>query len=103
MQEVRCSLLRDSALRIHSTEMSNSDARTALRAAHDLIADTAPLQAQHLQHMTSHTYLRTGYYHEALMSNIVAVGSLFGNTAGLQPFLQLNGCLRKNQTRQLEY
>ena len=61
-------------LRIHSTEMSNNDVYTALPAAHDLLANTAKLQDQHLQHMTSHTYLRAGYYHKALMSNIVAVG-----------------------------
>ncbi|CAE7248458.1 unnamed protein product [Symbiodinium microadriaticum] len=60
---------------IHSTEMSNNDVHAALPAAHDLLANTAKLQDQHLQHMTSHTYLRAGYYHKALMSNIVAVGT----------------------------
>jgi len=62
-------------LLIHSTEMSNSEALTALSTASHLLADTAHLQDQHLQHMTSHTYLRTGHYHKALMSNVVALGS----------------------------
>ena len=62
-------------LLIHSTEMSNVDAFTALDTAAHLIAETKGLNDQHLQHMTSHTYLRTGRYHEALMSNILAQGS----------------------------
>lgn len=62
-------------LLIHSTEMSNTEVLTALDTAWKLLADTAELQDQHLQHMTSHTYLRAGHYHQALISNIVAVGS----------------------------
>lgn len=38
-------------------------------------ANTVNLQDQHLQHMTSHTYLRTGNYHQALLSNVVALKS----------------------------
>lgn len=62
-------------LLIHSTEMSNVQAETALTSAEHLLANTAKLQDQHLQHMTSHTYLRTGRYHQALLSNVVAVRS----------------------------
>ena len=60
---------------IHSTEMSNTEVLTALETASHLLANTASLQDQHLQHMTSHTYIRSGHYHQGLMSGIVAVGS----------------------------
>jgi len=62
-------------LLIHSTEMSNWEAQTALTAAQQLAKNMAPLQDQHLQHMSSHTFGRTGRYHDAVMSNVVAVRS----------------------------
>eukprot|EP00931_Biecheleriopsis_adriatica_P020474 TRINITY_DN13673_c0_g1_i1.p1 TRINITY_DN13673_c0_g1~~TRINITY_DN13673_c0_g1_i1.p1 ORF type:complete len:584 (-),score=132.65 TRINITY_DN13673_c0_g1_i1:102-1853(-) len=62
-------------LLIHSTEMSNSEAETAVQVAAQLMKNTATLQDQHLQHMTSHTNLRTGHYHEAVVGNMLAVHS----------------------------
>uniref|UniRef100_A0A7S0A0H6 Tetratricopeptide repeat protein 38 n=1 Tax=Pyrodinium bahamense TaxID=73915 RepID=A0A7S0A0H6_9DINO len=60
---------------IHSTEMSNVEAETAIQVAAHLARQMAPLQAQHLQHMTTHTFLRTGFYHEAVVNNAIAVHS----------------------------
>jgi tetratricopeptide (TPR) repeat protein len=62
-------------LLIHSTEMSNSDAETAVQVAAHLQKQLAGLQDQHLQHMSSHTFFRTGHYHEAVTSNMVAHAS----------------------------
>jgi len=62
-------------LLIHSTEMSNAQAETAVQAARKLLKNMASLQSQHLQHMSSHTFFRTGYYHDAVTSNVDAVES----------------------------
>lgn len=60
---------------IHSTEMSNAEADSAVQVARHLLEQMRPLQNAHLQHMTSHTLFRTGYYHEAVEANILAVTS----------------------------
>ena len=62
-------------LLIHSTEMSNAEAETAVQAAAQLLKNMKGLQNQHLQHMTSHTFLRAGYYHNAVLGNELAVSS----------------------------
>jgi len=62
-------------LLIHSTEMSNSEAETSVSVAVQLLKNTAGLQDQHLQHMSSHTFFRTGHYHEAVESNKIAAVS----------------------------
>eukprot|EP00929_Paragymnodinium_shiwhaense_P080412 TRINITY_DN41933_c0_g1_i2.p1 TRINITY_DN41933_c0_g1~~TRINITY_DN41933_c0_g1_i2.p1 ORF type:complete len:515 (+),score=113.48 TRINITY_DN41933_c0_g1_i2:67-1611(+) len=62
-------------LLIHSTEMSNAEAITAVGSAAWLIKNLKGLQDQHLQHMTSHTFFRTGHYHEAVEGNMEAVAS----------------------------
>eukprot|EP01063_Lacrimia_lanifica_P010085 TRINITY_DN16853_c0_g1_i1.p1 TRINITY_DN16853_c0_g1~~TRINITY_DN16853_c0_g1_i1.p1 ORF type:complete len:579 (+),score=207.99 TRINITY_DN16853_c0_g1_i1:65-1801(+) len=61
-------------LLIHSTEMSNAEAVTAVATARYLMANMRlPVQSQHLQHMSSHTFFRTGHYHEAIEANEAAV------------------------------
>ena len=55
---------------IHATEMSNT-AERALPSA-DLLRDLVP-GSGHLVHMPSHTYIRTGKYHEGVISNQKAV------------------------------
>jgi tetratricopeptide (TPR) repeat protein len=62
-------------LYIHITEPSNAFARRAESAADRLALNTASTQAQHLQHMPSHTYLRIGRYHDAVLANILAHAS----------------------------
>jgi len=62
-------------LLIHSTQMSNSEAETAMQVAALLRKRLVGLQDQHLQHMSSHTFFRTGHYHEAVTSNMVAHAS----------------------------
>eukprot|EP00933_Yihiella_yeosuensis_P045276 TRINITY_DN40637_c0_g1_i1.p1 TRINITY_DN40637_c0_g1~~TRINITY_DN40637_c0_g1_i1.p1 ORF type:complete len:596 (-),score=107.47 TRINITY_DN40637_c0_g1_i1:319-2106(-) len=62
-------------LLIHSTEMSNAEAETAVQVAAQLQKNMAGLQNQHLQHMTSHTFFRTGHYREAVNGNVNAVHS----------------------------
>lgn len=64
-------------LYIHITEPSQTPNR-AQDAADVLAADfgaTSQSQAQHLQHMSSHTYLRIGRYHDAVTANTVAHAS----------------------------
>lgn len=74
-------------LLIHSTEMSNSEAETAVAVAAQLLKNMAGLQDQHLQHMTSHTFLRTGFYHQAVEGNKEAVRSDAAYLAhGLVPY-----------------
>jgi tetratricopeptide (TPR) repeat protein len=51
---------------IHATEMSQH-AETALSSA-DLLRDLVP-GSGHLTHMPSHTYIRTGRYHEGVVAN----------------------------------
>jgi tetratricopeptide (TPR) repeat protein len=51
---------------IHATEMSQH-AETALASA-DLLRDLVP-GSGHLTHMPSHTYIRTGRYHEGVVAN----------------------------------
>ena len=55
---------------IHATEMSQH-AETALASA-DLLRDLVP-GAGHLVHMPSHTYIRTGRYHDGVVANQKAV------------------------------
>ncbi|CAB9530833.1 repeat protein [Seminavis robusta] len=59
-------------LYIHVTEPSDHVAQKAETTADQLAAATAFTQAQHLQHMPSHTYWRIGRYHDAVQSNIHA-------------------------------
>lgn len=58
-------------LYIHITEPSKTPQR-AEATADRLAAAAQPTQAQHLQHMPSHTYLRVGRYHDAIVANIKA-------------------------------
>ena len=58
-------------LYIHITEPSPLPDR-AENAADKLSTNLFHTQAQHLQHMPSHTYLRVGRYHDATLSNIKA-------------------------------
>ena len=58
-------------LYIHVTEPSLRPQR-ANAAADQLAAGWNNTQAQHLQHMPSHTFLRVGRYHDALWANIQA-------------------------------
>eukprot|EP00927_Polykrikos_kofoidii_P085368 TRINITY_DN9274_c0_g1_i1.p1 TRINITY_DN9274_c0_g1~~TRINITY_DN9274_c0_g1_i1.p1 ORF type:complete len:605 (-),score=61.82 TRINITY_DN9274_c0_g1_i1:47-1861(-) len=62
-------------LLIHSTEMSNSEALTVKDVAAQLFRNMKGLQDQHLQHMTTHTFLRTGAYHEGVEGGMAAVSS----------------------------
>mmetsp|Transcript_123757 Transcript_123757/g.240804 ORF Transcript_123757/g.240804 Transcript_123757/m.240804 type:complete len:602 (-) Transcript_123757:272-2077(-) len=62
-------------LLIHSTEESNTEAASSVSVAFQLLKNTAALQDQHLQHMSSHTFFRTGRYHEAIAGNKIAVAS----------------------------
>jgi tetratricopeptide (TPR) repeat protein len=55
---------------IHATEMSRHP-EEALTSA-DLLRDLVP-GAGHLVHMPSHTYIRTGRYHEGVQTNMKAV------------------------------
>jgi len=55
---------------IHAMEMSKQ-AGKALESA-DLLGEIAP-GSSHLVHMPSHTYIRTGKYHEGVVSNMNAV------------------------------
>lgn len=55
---------------IHATEMSQQ-AEVALRSA-DLLRDLVP-GSGHLVHMPSHTYIRTGQYHDGVVANQQAV------------------------------
>ena len=55
-------------LYIHITEPSATPDR-AETAADDLLAGIWNTQAQHLQHMPSHTYIRIGRYHDAIRAN----------------------------------
>jgi len=76
-------------LLIHGTEQSNVDAETAVSAAEHLAKNmAAPLQDQHLQHMTGHTFSRTGRYHQAVMGGAAAVRS---DAAYLRHGLMPNG------------
>jgi len=60
-------------LYIHVTEPSeNLPAHKAGTVADRLSEGSYATEAQHLQHMPSHTYLRIGRYHDAVASNIVA-------------------------------
>mmetsp|Transcript_56749 Transcript_56749/g.151391 ORF Transcript_56749/g.151391 Transcript_56749/m.151391 type:complete len:554 (-) Transcript_56749:155-1816(-) len=54
---------------LHATEMSNIVAATSIEIAEHLDKQYAGLQDQHLQHMPSHIYLRTGHYHLAILAN----------------------------------
>eukprot|EP00531_Pseudo-nitzschia_arenysensis_P020362 CAMPEP_0116152090 /NCGR_PEP_ID=MMETSP0329-20121206/20461_1 /TAXON_ID=697910 /ORGANISM="Pseudo-nitzschia arenysensis, Strain B593" /LENGTH=363 /DNA_ID=CAMNT_0003648779 /DNA_START=174 /DNA_END=1265 /DNA_ORIENTATION=- len=45
------------------------------QVADNLLAKTTGKEAQHLQHMPSHSYLRIGRYHDAVVSNMVAHAS----------------------------
>lgn len=65
-------------LLIHVTEMSNALAATVVGDAARLLNYTARSQNQHLQHMTTHTFMRTGMYHEAIVASEVAVNSDIG-------------------------
>lgn len=58
-------------LYIHITEPSRTPDRGETTADH-LFTLVASTQAQHLQHMPSHTYLRIGRYHDAISANIKA-------------------------------
>eukprot|EP01084_Bolivina_argentea_P000502 936_1 len=67
-------------LYIHITEPSASgfgpeSAGRAYNIANKLSAQFKGTQAQHLQHMPGHTFLRTGRYHESIQANIVATTS----------------------------
>ncbi len=55
---------------IHAVEMSN-EADKALPSA-SLLEDLVPASG-HLVHMPSHTYIRTGHYHEGTVTNINSV------------------------------
>ena len=60
-----------SHLYIHITEPSENPSRAEMTA--DRLNQAAHnTQAQHLQHMPSHTYLRVGRYHDAILANIQA-------------------------------
>eukprot|EP00536_Pseudo-nitzschia_multiseries_P005561 jgi/Psemu1/295931/fgenesh1_pm.105_\ len=60
-------------LYIHITEPSeNLPVHKAGMVADRLSRGSYATEAQHLQHMPSHTYLRIGRYHDAVASNIVA-------------------------------
>ena len=58
-------------LYIHVTEPSNRPGR-ASGVANELATVFADTQAQHLQHMPSHTHLRIGRYHDAVQNNLKA-------------------------------
>ncbi len=62
-------------LYIHITEPSHKMAPISGPIADNLLSTTAAGEAQHLQHMPSHTYLRIGRYHDAVMSNVIAHAS----------------------------
>jgi hypothetical protein len=68
---------------IHATEMSHYPGEAAASA--DLLRDLVP-GAGHLVHMPSHTYIRTGQYHEGALTNIkaVMVDSLYTATCHAQ-------------------
>ena len=61
-------------LYIHITEPSRTPQR-ANGTADELSALVSKSQAQHLQHMPSHAYLRVGRYHDAILANIEAHAS----------------------------
>lgn len=56
-------------LYFHLTEPSKTPNR-AESTADQLSSDMTRAQAQHLQHMPSHTFLRVGRYHDAMLANI---------------------------------
>ncbi|KAK3261862.1 hypothetical protein CYMTET_29253 [Cymbomonas tetramitiformis] len=60
---------------IHITEPSRSFAGDSSSAADALMAQYRGTQAQHLQHMPAHTYLRTGRYHEAVVAGFLSIAS----------------------------
>jgi len=60
-------------LYIHITEPSDHMVRQFSGPVADRLAnDTKHTQTQHLQHMPSHSYVRTGRYHDAVLSNQLA-------------------------------
>jgi tetratricopeptide (TPR) repeat protein len=61
-------------LYIHVTEPSDkiTTNKVASNVADNLYRESNTSEAQHLQHMPSHIYLRIGRYHDAVISNIVA-------------------------------
>lgn len=64
-------------LYIHITEPSHTMVELSGPVADHLLANTdaSNNDAQHLQHMPSHSYLRIGRYHDAVRSNVVAHAS----------------------------
>ena len=61
-------------LYIHVAEPSFQPQRTSATAK-KLAGGWNGTQAQHLQHMPSHTYLRVGRYHDAVLANVQAHAS----------------------------
>ena len=62
-------------LYIHITEPSHKMVSLSGPVADNLLAKTTGTEAQHLQHMPSHSYLRIGRYHDAVNANVVAHAS----------------------------